>query len=34
MREAATAYDNVRITEAGNGPGVYEAVLQTLMAAE
>jgi phosphoglycolate phosphatase len=31
MREAATAYDNVRITEAGNGPGVYEAVLQTLM---
>jgi hydroxymethylpyrimidine pyrophosphatase-like HAD family hydrolase len=29
---AAAAYDNVRVTEKGNGPGVYEAVLQTLMA--
>jgi hydroxymethylpyrimidine pyrophosphatase-like HAD family hydrolase len=31
IREVAAAYDNVRITEAGNGHGVYEAVLQTLM---
>jgi hydroxymethylpyrimidine pyrophosphatase-like HAD family hydrolase len=31
IREAAAAYDNVRITGKGNGPGVYEAVLQTLM---
>jgi hydroxymethylpyrimidine pyrophosphatase-like HAD family hydrolase len=31
MREAIAAYDNVRVTEAGNGPGVYEAVLSTLV---
>ncbi len=32
MREAMRAYDNVRVTEAGNGAGVYEAVVETLMA--
>jgi hydroxymethylpyrimidine pyrophosphatase-like HAD family hydrolase len=31
MREAIAAYDNVRVTEAGHGPGVYEAVVSTLM---
>jgi len=31
MREAITAYDNVRVTEAGHGAGVYEAVVSTLM---
>jgi phosphoglycolate phosphatase len=31
MREAVAAHGNVRVTEAGNGPGVYEAVLATLM---
>ncbi len=31
MREAIGAYDNVRITEAGYGAGVYEAVLGALM---
>jgi hydroxymethylpyrimidine pyrophosphatase-like HAD family hydrolase len=31
MREAIAAYDNVRVTEAGNGAGVYEAVLETLI---
>jgi hydroxymethylpyrimidine pyrophosphatase-like HAD family hydrolase len=30
MREAIAAYGNVRLAEAGNGPGVYEAVLTTL----
>jgi phosphoglycolate phosphatase len=33
MREAITAYDNVRVTEAGHGAGVYEAVLSTLVSA-
>jgi hydroxymethylpyrimidine pyrophosphatase-like HAD family hydrolase len=33
MREAIAAYDNVRVTEAGHGAGVYEAVLATLMTA-
>jgi phosphoglycolate phosphatase len=33
MREAIAAYDNVRVTEAGHGPGVYEAVISTLMRA-
>src|SRR5271166_2733415 len=31
MREAMAAYPNARVTEAGNGAGVYEAVLSTLM---
>jgi len=31
MREAMSAYDNVRVTESGNGAGVYEAVVQALM---
>jgi phosphoglycolate phosphatase len=31
MREAIAAYENVRVTDAGNGPGVYEAVLGTLL---
>ena len=30
MRDAMAAHENVRVTEAGNGPGVYEAVLTTL----
>jgi phosphoglycolate phosphatase len=30
IREAIAAHANVRIAEAGNGPGVYEAVLTTL----
>ena len=34
MRAAMAAHDNVRVTEAGNGPGVYEAVLSTLMSAD
>ena len=29
---AIAAYDNVRVTEAGHGAGVYEAVVSTLMA--
>jgi hydroxymethylpyrimidine pyrophosphatase-like HAD family hydrolase len=33
MREAVAAYDNVRVSEAGYGAGVYEAVLSTLVAA-
>ena len=33
MREAIAAHDNVRVTEAGHGPGVYEAVVSTLMGA-
>jgi phosphoglycolate phosphatase len=33
MRAALVAHDNVRVTDAGNGPGVYEAVLATLMGA-
>jgi hydroxymethylpyrimidine pyrophosphatase-like HAD family hydrolase len=32
MREALVGYDNARVCEAGHGPGVYEAVLSTLMA--
>ncbi len=31
MREAIAAYENVRVAEAGNGPGVYEAVAGTLI---
>jgi phosphoglycolate phosphatase len=31
MREAIAAHDNVRVTEAGHGAGVYEAVLNTLV---
>jgi hydroxymethylpyrimidine pyrophosphatase-like HAD family hydrolase len=31
MREAITAYPNVRVTEAAHGAGVYEAVLSMLM---
>jgi len=30
MREAMAAHGNVRVTETGHGPGVYEAVLSTL----
>jgi hydroxymethylpyrimidine pyrophosphatase-like HAD family hydrolase len=33
MREAIAAHDNVRVSEAGHGPGVYEAVISTLMGA-
>jgi hypothetical protein len=32
MREAMAAHDNVRVTEAGHGSGVYEAVVSALMA--
>jgi hydroxymethylpyrimidine pyrophosphatase-like HAD family hydrolase len=31
MREVVARYDNVRVAEAGHGPGVYEAVTSTLM---
>jgi phosphoglycolate phosphatase len=31
IREAIAGYENVRVTEAGHGAGVYEAVVQTLM---
>jgi hydroxymethylpyrimidine pyrophosphatase-like HAD family hydrolase len=31
MRGDIAAYENVRVTEAGHGPGVYEAVISTLM---
>jgi len=31
IREAAVAYENVRIAEAGHGGGVYEAVVSTLV---
>jgi hydroxymethylpyrimidine pyrophosphatase-like HAD family hydrolase len=31
MRAAIAAYDNVRVAERGYGPGVYEAVVTTLM---
>jgi hydroxymethylpyrimidine pyrophosphatase-like HAD family hydrolase len=31
MREAISAHPNVRVTDAGHGAGVYEAVLQTLV---
>jgi hypothetical protein len=33
MREALAAHPNVRVTDAGHGPGVYEAVVATLMSA-
>jgi hypothetical protein len=33
MREAIAAHPNVRVAEAGHGPGVYEAVISTLMSA-
>jgi hypothetical protein len=32
MRETMAAHDNVRVTEAGHGSGVYEAVVSALMA--
>ncbi len=32
MRAASAAHENVRVTDAGHGPGVYEAVVSTLMA--
>jgi hydroxymethylpyrimidine pyrophosphatase-like HAD family hydrolase len=32
IRETAAGYENVRIAEAGHGAGVYEAVVQTLVA--
>jgi phosphoglycolate phosphatase len=31
IAQAATAYDNVRVAEAGHGAGVYEAVVSTLI---
>jgi hydroxymethylpyrimidine pyrophosphatase-like HAD family hydrolase len=31
IRDAVAEHDNVRVTEAGYGPGVYEAVVSTLM---
>jgi hydroxymethylpyrimidine pyrophosphatase-like HAD family hydrolase len=31
MREAIAAHENVRVSEAGHGPGVYEAVISALM---
>jgi hypothetical protein len=31
IREAAAAHHNVRVAAAGHGPGVYEAVVSTLM---
>jgi hydroxymethylpyrimidine pyrophosphatase-like HAD family hydrolase len=31
MRQAIAAHANVRVTEAGHGPGVYQAVVNTLM---
>jgi phosphoglycolate phosphatase len=31
IREAVTAFDNVRVAEAGHGAGVYEAVVSTLV---
>ena len=33
IREAAAAFENVRVTEAGYGKGVYEAVVKTLLSA-
>ena len=33
MREALAAHANVRVTQAGHGPGVYEAVVSTLVGA-
>jgi phosphoglycolate phosphatase len=33
IRTDLAAYENVRVTEVGHGPGVYEAVLSTLMGA-
>jgi hydroxymethylpyrimidine pyrophosphatase-like HAD family hydrolase len=33
MREAMAHHSNVRVAEAGHGPGVYEAVIGTLMGA-
>jgi phosphoglycolate phosphatase len=34
IREAIAGRDNVRVAEQGHGPGVYEAVLNTLMGSE
>lgn len=31
MRQDVAAHENVRVTDAGHGPGVYEAVISTLM---
>jgi len=33
MRDALAVFDNVRVTDVGHGPGVYKAVLSTLMGA-
>jgi phosphoglycolate phosphatase len=33
IRHAASAFDNVNVTDTGHGAGVYEAVLRTLMGA-
>jgi hydroxymethylpyrimidine pyrophosphatase-like HAD family hydrolase len=33
MRDAVAAYGNVRVTDAGHGPGVHQAVMSTLMKA-
>ena len=32
IREAVAGHENARVCEAGHGPGVYEAVIGTLMA--
>jgi phosphoglycolate phosphatase len=34
IREAIAPHDNVRVADAGHGPGVYEAVLSTLMSSD
>ncbi len=34
MREAMAAHDNVRVTEAGHGGGVYEAVVDALITSD
>jgi hypothetical protein len=34
MREALAGHDNVSVTDAGYGAGVYEAVVSTLMGEE
>jgi phosphoserine phosphatase len=31
IRDAVAEYENVRVTEAGHGAGVYEAVVSTLV---
>jgi phosphoglycolate phosphatase len=34
IREAIVGHENVRVADAGHGPGVYEAVLSTLMSSD